>query len=307
MFVGWRVGVKVAVGSGVGEGVAVRVGVCVGVMTGSSANRLIGLPASERVDTARTPSGISARPIGTKTNLIRRPKKERGGESWEDTREAYPSDARVSRNTWQAIVVAFLATISLIGLASVALILQPDIRRAPPLWSDEFDAAPRGWNFDPAEGAIAGGRLRLQPSQPDTPALAIHTLPAGDFVLEARAGVSAGSSDNGYGLLVGDQTEQMAFLISGDGYFSVLHGAGEAWIEVLPWRQWPHVRRGDASNTLRLECSGNSCAFYLNDEFTTQVEVRPRREILGLVTWRYTAEKLVVEFEWLRVWAVTSA
>jgi len=137
---------------------------------------------------------------------------------------------------------------------------------------------------------------------PRQPALALHALLAADFVAEAQAGASTGSTDNGYGIVVGGDGALTAFLISGDGYFSVARYAGWTWTETLAWRPWPHIRRGAASNALRLECRGSVCAFYVNAEFTMELEIGNGREVLGLIAWRYTAERLTVEFEYLSVW-----
>ena len=218
------------------------------------------------------------------------------------TREEYPSDAPLSRNTWRIVVWIMAATLGAIALTIIAILAQPDVRRETPLWSDEFDAGANGWTFDPRDGSIARGELQLHPARPDAPALAIHALPVPGFVVETQARAIAGSTDNGYGLVVGNGREQTAFLISGDGYFNVMRNAGAGWVDVQPWRPWPHVRRGNAANTLRVECRAVSCIFYVNEEVTAQVETTRERNGIGLMTWRYAAEALTVEFEYVRVW-----
>lgn len=219
-----------------------------------------------------------------------------------DTREEYPDGAQVSRCAWRAIVLAWAATVGAIGLALLAIGAQPDARRAVPVWSEEFDSPSGEWLIDPGQGIVATGRLRLFPRPIGSPALALHALLAADFIAEAQAGVSAGSTNNGYGIVVGGEGVLTAFLISGDGYFSVVCYASWTWTETLPWQSWPHIRRGAASNTLRLECQGSVCAFYVNEEFTTELEIENGREAIGLIAWRYSAERLTVEFENLSVW-----
>jgi hypothetical protein len=200
-------------------------------------------------------------------------------------------------------VMAFVTTAASIGLAALAIALHPDVRRSTPDGSDEFESGLRGWTTEPNTASVAGGRLQLHPTRPDSPALAIHALSAADFVAETRAQVVNGSTDNGYGIAVGGERSLTAFLISGDGYFSIMQQSEDGWRETQPWRPWPHVRRGSDSNILRLECRASACTGYVNEEVTARWETGARRQRLGLVAWRYTAESLRVEFEYLRVWA----
>jgi len=218
------------------------------------------------------------------------------------TGEEYPSDGRVSRFTWRVAVLALCATIGATVLIILAIFARPDVRRAAPLWADEFDSLTGGWEINLGEGEVSDGVLTLHPSRLDSPALGIHTLPTDDFVAETRARVGAGSTDNAYGIVVGDAHGLIAFLISGDGYYGVMRHERGNWVIARPWRQWPHVRRGDAPNTLRLECRGVTCAFYVSDEITTQVEMPGRRDVIGLAGWRYTDDSLEVESEYLKVW-----
>ncbi len=218
------------------------------------------------------------------------------------TGEEYPSDGRVSRFAWRTAVFALCATIGATILIALAILAQPDVRRAAPLWADEFDTLTGGWEINLHEGETSGGVLALHPPRLDAPALGLHTLLTDDFVAETRARVGAGPTDNGYGIVVGDAHGLTAFLVSGDGYFGVMRHQNGNWVSIRPWRQWPHVRRDDAPNALRLECHSETCAFYVNDEIATQVEVADRRDVIGLAVWRYTDGSLKVEFEYLKVW-----
>jgi len=71
---------------------------------------------------------------------------------------------------------------------------------------------------------------------------------------------------------------------------------------VLPWRQWPHVRRGDAVNVLRLECRDEACVFYVKEEATAQIDVDGSIDAIGLAAWCYAVSMLSVAFEHIRVW-----
>jgi hypothetical protein len=129
--------------------------------------------------------------------------------------------------------------------------------------------------------------------------LAIRPLPAANFTAETQAHVANGPDDNGYGMVVGNSAMLIAFLVSGDGYTSVLRRIDREWQEAQPW---PHVRRDEAVNALRLECRDSLCAFYVNEEMTTRFEAGAQRDRIGFAVWRSTEEKLAVAFEYLRVW-----
>ncbi len=292
------------VGVGVNVGDGVIVGVAVEVATGSSASP-IALRSAGAAGIANAPSAIAANKIGTRTVLINSDGKPRGDGSLGNTREGYSSDARVSSKAWRWLITALLTTLCAIGLAIAAIVARPDARRAPSAWADEFDSPTGGWAIDPGAGEIADGALRLRPSQPDSPTLAMRRLPAAAFVAETRAAARGGSTDNGYGVVTGQAGELTAFLISGDGYFSVMRQIGADWIETQPWRAWPHVRRAGAANTLRLECAGGVCAFYVNEEITAQVDMK-ERERIGLLAWRYAAETTTVNFEYVRIWSTSA-
>ncbi len=217
------------------------------------------------------------------------------------TREEYPSDPKVSRRLWRQAALALWITLAAIVIAVIAILAQPDARRADPIWAEGFDSVLVGWSVEPADTVkVEDSTLRLEPPVSDSFALAMRALSIRNFVVETRAR-AIGSTDNGYGIVVGSAEEHIAFLISSDGYFSTLQEAQGRWIDVQPWKPWPHVRRGDAVNTLRVECRDEACAFFVNEEFTTRAEMRGERTRIGLMVWRYAAEASVA-FDDLRLW-----
>ena len=289
---------------GVGVGVNVGDGVVVEVATGSSASP-IALRSAGAAGIASAPSAIAANRIGTRTVLSNSDDRPRGDGSLGNTGEEYSSAARVSSKAWRWLMAALLTTLSAIGLVIAAIAARPDARRVPPAWSDEFESLTGGWTIDPGAGEIAGGALRLRPSQSDLPTLAIRAQSAADFVAETRAAARGGATDDGYGVVTGQAGELIAFLISSDGYFSVMRRIGADWIEMQPWRSWPHVRRAGAANTLRLECAASACAFYVNDELAAHADVKERAQI-GLLAWGYAAERMAVDFEYVRIWSASA-
>lgn len=305
-----RVGVCVGCGVAVALGVAVAVGVAVGggvsvavavdVATGNSATRATSV--SVAVGATDIPSATSVTKTGTKAVLMTSPTKLREDEPVARTGEEYSSDARVSRRAWRLALLVLMATVGITAASIAAVAWQPDVRRASPVWSDDFDQDAGDWQIDPGGGEITEGRLVLYPPAADTSARAIHTLPVSDFVLETRASVTRGPADNGYGIALGSPDRLTAFLISGDGYMSVMRCEAGRCFDVQTWRPWPHVRRGAASNTLRLECR-EACSFYVNEELTAQIEVERPRTLVGLMAMRYLPEPLTVAFDFVKVWA----
>ena len=75
----------------------------------------------------------------------------------------------------------------------------------------------------------------------------------------------------------------VAFLVSADGYFRVSDYRNGVWIDQVPWTTWPHIRRDGAPNLLRAECRGETCAFFVNDEWTWQAESIPATAQVGVV------------------------
>lgn len=229
----------------------------------------------------------------------------RGGGVTEDTHEEYCAEAVVSRLGWRWVQYTLAATLVTIALVTIALASRPDVPREAPLWSDEFDALSAAWMIDPNNTFIANGQMLLNPALLNTPAIAIHRLSVADFVAETHASAQ-GATDNAYGLVAANADNLIAFLISSDGYTSVMQRSKGRWRELRTWRQWPHVHRGDASNLLRLMCVDTTCRFYVNGEITAQIEIATQRDAIGLIASRYANEVVAVGFESLRVWAAPS-
>ena len=306
--VGVRLGAGVALGTGVSVGVGVGVEVGEGVIVGTAVDASTsGGPGSASTLSVNVEVAVTATPTRTITarissalrSAVTAPLLEA---PVDDTGEGYPSDVSVSRRAWRIAVVVLAVIIGVTGLATIAIVAQPDVRRAAPAWSDEFEHASREWTIDPGQGEAAEGHLHLHPTRPGASALATHALPIDDFVVETQAGVVAGSPDNGYGIVIGSADEMTAFLVGGDGYFSVQRRIDGRWSEAQPWRQWPHVLRDGDVNTLRVECHAAACAFYVNDELTARDAVAYKRQFIGVMARRHSEERLEVKFDYVKVW-----
>ena len=136
-----------------------------------------------------------------------------------------------------------------------------------------------GWNSPrptrPPDWEAPGLPLDLQaPRDETTTSLLGH--PSSDFTLEVETiPLSGPDSDfNGYGLVyrAQDGAHYYVFAVGSDGYYAVLRVAGDEETPLVDWQQFPHVHRGRQANRLRVACAGDTCRFYVNDEYATTVE-----------------------------------
>jgi hypothetical protein len=111
-------------------------------------------------------------------------------------------------------------------------------------------------------------------ARPGETTVALLGHPVSDFTLEVEAAPLSGPDFNGYGMVyrAQDADSYYAFAVGGDGYYAILQMAGDEERALVDWRQFPHVRRGRQANRLRVACAGETCDFYINDEYAATVE-----------------------------------
>jgi len=165
-----------------------------------------------------------------------------------------------------------------------------------------------GWNNprppDPPDWRLPGPLL-LQAAPPDGRAVRFLDRPAESFTLEAAATPLSGSEFNGYGLVFRAQEPGRygVFAVGSDGYLAVLQIEGETETPLLDWQQFPHIRRGRATNRLRISCTDGTCRFWVNDECVTALpdDLGPSGDV-GLWVRRFEGEAVRVEFARVAVW-----
>jgi len=144
--------------------------------------------------------------------------------------------------------------------------------------------------------------------------------PSSDFTWEGEAIPLSGPDLNGYGLIyrAQDVAHYDVFAVGSDGYYAVLHVAGDEEVPLVDWQQFPHVRRGRQTNRLRVSCTGSrvyspasrvyspasTCRFYVNDEMaaTLQDDTWLAGDV-GLWVRNFDGEDVVVQFTNLHAWA----
>ena len=160
------------------------------------------------------------------------------------------------------------------------------IAPAPKIVLDEaFGASPKGWPNHPNSTAwYADNAYWLQTREPgrfvaiDAPATAAFH----DGVLSARFHKVGGPPGGGYGLILADQGPDSHDGVFQSGRFVVLEASDQGtigawerdedhWIDGLPWTPHAAVHRGDGSNDLTVEATGQQLSFLVNGTHVAQV------------------------------------
>jgi hypothetical protein len=182
----------------------------------------------------------------------------------------------ISATQWRSAVFALLLVVAAGMLA--ALLITTAGQPGGVLLSDRFDEQ---WLIQ--AGVVDADRLTLRPDAgPIGLALRPLDFARRSFALQARVTIDPPGSA---GLIASadDVDHFTAFMIDSDGYFRVSDYRNGVWIDRVPWRTWPHVRRGTTPNMLRAECRGGTCTFFVNDEWTWQEEALSPEGSIGLV------------------------
>ena len=180
---------------------------------------------------------------------------------------------------------------------------------AAPYFQESFDDLSRGWTLarnDQADIAIAGGQLTIAVKQPDSLAWSVLGGKSfGDFTLDVDATPLAGPDDNNYGVIVRhvDDGNFYRFEISGDGYFNVQKRLKGKWEKLLSdWTPSKVIRKGKATNHLRVVCQGKSMTFYVNQAHLIQIkDASFARGAVGVLTGALAQPDVQVAFDNLQV------
>jgi len=159
---------------------------------------------------------------------------------------------------------------------------------APQSFRETFDDARNGWTLvqnNQAEIALADGQLRITVKQPDSLAWSVAAGKTfGDLTLDVDATPLAGPDDNDYGVIVRrvDDDNFYRFEISGDGYYNIQKRQKGKWFKLIAdWIESSAIRKGAATNHLRVICAGRTLTFFVNQVQVAQVtdDAFPRGEV----------------------------
>jgi hypothetical protein len=220
--------------------------------------------------------------------------------------ESQPKEAAVPSWLWRA-AVALLSAILVAGMGLViALALgwrSPTPRRAPDWTLGELSWTAYGDAF--ATSTLDSYRLRL--SQPNERAWVVAHPPIDAFELEVDVHSQGDGSEVDTGVLYRyrDAENHYRFAIDRDGYYTIAIIRAGKLSPIRDWQQWPHIRRGDTTNRLRVYCKATLCRFYINNEFLT--EVRDDTFLSGsLSLWAENSTDTTSEvvFGALHIWSI---
>lgn len=221
-------------------------------------------------------------------------------------REHASEEPRVAAWLWQSSII-LLAMVLAGGLALVAALAlgwrSPTPRRAPDWLGDDLAWRQRGAGLVTA--TRDGYQMRL--SQPDQRSWIIADQPFANFDLEIDTRAMAANQDVGYGVLFRYQDPENFYLfaIGNDGYYSIALVHDGDLAPLRAWQQWPHVHRGESTNRLRVQCNGVFCRFFINGEFTAEINANTfRTGRVGLWAQNFSNDSLDVVYENIRLWSL---
>ncbi|HEY9053657.1 MAG TPA: WG repeat-containing protein, partial [Rectinemataceae bacterium] len=97
--------------------------------------------------------------------------------------------------------------------------------------------------------------------------------PARDFAILARIRFLSGDLDYGYGIVVDKRGEdQLRFLVSGDGHFSLARVAAGKKTDILPWTKNPNVEKYESANTLGIFRKKDKLLFSINGRLVHEMD-----------------------------------
>lgn len=161
-------------------------------------------------------------------------------------------------------------------LAACGLITSQDVRAqaGQALFSEDFSNPAGGWpRQSNEEGTLEyfAGAYRIVVRRADYNLWALAPDHEYDDVrLEADAGPLSGPLENRFGLLCRHRDEKnfYFFLISADGYYGLgkVQNGVPSLFGAEMMTSHPAIRRGFASNHLRLDCVGDTLTAYVNEQ-----------------------------------------
>lgn len=139
------------------------------------------------------------------------------------------------------------------------------------LYAASFDSVQDDWEVYAGrlDASIRDGVLRVENGQTDSYAFSVAAARYRDIDLRAKTVGAAGPLNNGYGVIFRYQNPQnfYAFLVSSDGYYSVLRAADGDQHWLSNWVDTALVNQGiGAENRLRVIATGDVFRFAINEQ-----------------------------------------
>jgi hypothetical protein len=177
------------------------------------------------------------------------------------------------------------------------------------IYSDDFNDSETGWGevFEPDTVRQYGGsRYHIIAKENDVFTWSKLGRDFTDFVLEVDATQDQGPSNNSYGVLFRSEDDEhfYRFGISGDGFYFLDKSVGSEWVPVIDWTESPYINRGQASNRLKVICTGSQITLHVNDQhLATVTNDSYDHGNIGLFAVSFAEPNVHITFDNLKVWA----
>lgn len=172
------------------------------------------------------------------------------------------------------------------------------------VFTDDFDDESGGWKLATGtrgKNYIADGELHIEMIQAGSIAWSSRTKGTwADMVFEVDARQVAGSDHNDYGVMFRYQDAQnfYRFIITGESRYQVSKYVNGQWSTLVNWKSSSAIKKGVATNHLKVVCRGNAFECYVNDaQVTTFTDGDLDEGGIGLAVGSYDTADVYVAFD----------
>lgn len=134
-------------------------------------------------------------------------------------------------------------------------------------------------------------------------------IPSSPISVRLTAGYEAGESDSSYGLLLGQENDAVAVMVSPLGYVAIRQQPSSVDSGTvnyyLPWQTWPHVQTADQKNELLVYLDGDTITVRVNREWLWEENEIEHIERIGIIGESY-GEEVSIDFQLAELSAVES-
>lgn len=145
------------------------------------------------------------------------------------------------------------------------------------IFQDDFSQIDTNWNLEPGDSVernISNGEFTLKIIDTQTDAWSTYPLELGDVSIEVDARKASGTDVNNYGVMCRYQDpDNFYFLQMGsDGTYAITRYLNGENSTLVDWTNSPDVRKGDATNHIRVDCVGDILSLYANGTLLASVQ-----------------------------------
>ncbi|HET90555.1 MAG TPA: hypothetical protein ENN99_07440 [Chloroflexi bacterium] len=147
------------------------------------------------------------------------------------------------------------------------------------IFQDDFSNSSSGWevgNYDDGSVGYKEGAYFVTSTRTDFVMWGVANRSFDNCVIELdTTQVAAGPDhDNAYGVVCREQGNGDGYYlrISGDGFYSIAKAEGGVFEALVDWTESSAIKKGNATNRLRIECAGSTLAMYVDGRKLEEVQ-----------------------------------